>query len=160
MTSDHLHLILNHLPVLGIPFGFILLIIGILKTEHVLKQAGFMVLFFASIAAMPVYFSGESTEEDPQAQLPLDAGAHDRLEQHEDFAKPYLLLSLGLGLLSGYAFVSLKKNKPEALWLRYATLGLALGLSVYGTIIANSGGKIRRPHWETNSPSAQPADED
>lgn len=160
MNSDHLHLILNHLPVLGIPFGLVLLIIGSFKAELVLKQAGFIVLFLAAMAAMPVYFSGESTEEDPRTQLPLDAGAHDRVEHHEDFAKPYLLLSLGLALLSGYAFVTLKKNKPEALWLRYAVIGLAFGLSIYGTIVANSGGKIRRPHWETSSPSAQPADED
>lgn len=39
MSATHLHLVLNHVPILGIPFGIALLLMGVLRHSEELKRA-------------------------------------------------------------------------------------------------------------------------
>ena len=57
--NAHWHLIVNHLPVLGVPFGAGLLGIGLLFGRTTLQRAGLAVLVLAGLAAVGVALSRE-----------------------------------------------------------------------------------------------------
>ena len=62
MSNAHWHLILNHLPVLGVPFGAVLLGLGLLRGTMALQRAGLAVLVLAGLAAGVAYLTGEPAE--------------------------------------------------------------------------------------------------
>ena len=49
MNGAHLHLILTHVPVLGVAFGTVLLGFGLLRNNRVIQQTGLAVLVFAGL---------------------------------------------------------------------------------------------------------------
>jgi len=67
MNLAHLHLVLNHLPVLGTGFGLALLIFGLWRRSDELKKTALGVLVLVALAAVPVYLTGEPAEELVQA---------------------------------------------------------------------------------------------
>ena len=62
MDQAHLHLILNHFPILGPLFGTVLLLIGTLKNNKVIQKAGLMSIAVIALITIPAYFTGEAAE--------------------------------------------------------------------------------------------------
>ena len=62
MNQVHLHLLMNHLPILGVPFGLLLLCAGMLRQSDELKKAALLTFVVAALLAVPVYFTGEPAE--------------------------------------------------------------------------------------------------
>ncbi len=67
MNLAHLHLFLDHLPVLGTGFGPALLIFGLGRPSVELKKTALGVLALVASAAVPVYLAGEPAEEPVEA---------------------------------------------------------------------------------------------
>ena len=63
MNGAHLHLVLTHLPVLGIAFATILLALGWYRKSRALQQAALSALVIGAIAAGAAYWTGEGAEE-------------------------------------------------------------------------------------------------
>ena len=63
MNAAHLHLATNHIPVVGVGLGFLLLVAGMIgKNEGWVKAAWFLFVL-AALGAMPAFFSGDGAEE-------------------------------------------------------------------------------------------------
>ena len=76
MSSEHLHLILNHLPVSGILFGCILLGFGLaLKSDSIIDVSLFTFIA-VSIVLVPVYFTGTIAEDSVDVMKKELARAH------------------------------------------------------------------------------------
>lgn len=60
MTAAHIHLLLNHIPILGVLFG-LLLLYGTIKKTREIKKANLVTFIVAAILTVPVFFSGVST---------------------------------------------------------------------------------------------------
>ncbi len=94
MNATHLHLLLNHLPVLGTLFGLGLLLFGIWRKSTELKKTSLGVLVLVALAAVPVYLTGEpagdAVESLPGVSKPI-------MEQHEEAAGFAFTGSLALG---------------------------------------------------------------
>lgn len=63
MNAPHLHLLLNHVPVLGSAFGLGLLAFALWRKSDELKKTAFGVFVIAALLAVPGYLSGEPAEE-------------------------------------------------------------------------------------------------
>jgi hypothetical protein len=63
MNWAHIHLSLNHLPVVGIIFGVLLLLLALLRKSEELKRVSLGVFVLTALLALPVYFTGEPAEE-------------------------------------------------------------------------------------------------
>ena len=141
MNLVHLHLLMNHLPVLGVPFGLILLCAGMLRRSDELKKAALLVFVVASLLLVPVYFTGEPAEEGVEN---LPGVTETYIERHEDLALFSLISAALLGVISLVGLGALVRGHKS---LSAPTLPLVLTLAVISTLslglTASAGGEIR-----------------
>jgi uncharacterized membrane protein len=109
MNTAHLHLLLNHFPVIGTLMGSGLLLWGILKKQDNIKSAAAVLLALMAIIAIPVYLTGEPAEE---AVEKLPGVSEAMTELHEEAATLAIWLMEITGAVSLIAFaLALQKRK-------------------------------------------------
>lgn len=143
MNAAHLHLVINHFPVIGTAITLFLLVIGFIKRSDDVKKAAMLVLILTSLVTIPVYVSGDGAQE-------MIEGAYDDvdeqyIDEHEDFAL-YSFIAMdiagALALLSVFLY-----RKPKELPNSFAALMFGLLMIVNGMMAytSNLGGKIHHP---------------
>lgn len=147
MNAAHVHLLFNHLPIVGGIIGTLILIAGfLLKNNSVVKQTALGVFIFSAITALPAFFSGEGAEEVVESIAGI---SHNTIETHEDIGKLFLILIIGLGVLSAVTlFATLRKHQASRL-LYIVVLVVGLAGCVVAQRVGTSGGEIR--HTEIGS---------
>ena len=63
MDAAHLHLMLNHIPVLGTAFGMALIAWALFRKSEELKRVSLGVFVIIALLAVPAYLTGEPAEE-------------------------------------------------------------------------------------------------
>ena len=151
MTQAHLHLILNHLPILGTIFGLILLIVGLLKKQKVIQSTGLFTLVIASLLIFPAFYTGEAAEH---ATERIVGSSHDMLEEHEELGEKAIWASGALGVLSLALIVVARKN-PEKDYTKmtWMVVGYAAIVVFLLFLVGSHGGKIRRPELRGEVPT-------
>jgi uncharacterized membrane protein len=153
--------VLNHLPVLGVLFGTILLAVGLWRRNDTIRRTSLVVLLLTGAAAGAVYLTGEPAEE----LIENAAGVSEkRIESHEDAAA---VATSGAALLGVATLVLIWRSRrtgsmPSTLLL--ATFGLAVLTTVLMAWTANLGGQIRHSEISTagvtSTEAATPGDAD
>ncbi|GMU54212.1 MAG: hypothetical protein AMXMBFR33_33580 [Candidatus Xenobia bacterium] len=147
MNPTHLHLMLNHVPILVVPLAVGLLAAGILVSSRDLKKAALVLFVLAGLVIWPVYLTGEPAEETVE-NLP---GVSESLtEQHEDAAKLALIFVeiLAVGALGGLILSRMNDvNKVIAAPL----LGLGLVATLSMGWVGYLGGQIRHTEVRSNA---------
>lgn len=141
MNLAHIHLILNHIPVVGIPVALAFLGHGVYLKNPSSRRFALLVLVAVSAVVLPVFFTGEPAEELVEH---LPGVVESVIETHEDASVFSLWLTLGAGTaaLAALWFQSDAK-KSRALNFGVMTLSILAVLSLLYT--ASLGGQIRRP---------------
>lgn len=142
MNSTEIHLALNHIPVLGSFFAFILLAFGIGMKKDILKKAGLIVMIIAGLTAIPVDKSGENAEHIVEEYPGV---SHDQIHEHEEMAESAIPLSIACSIFAALALYFNVKEHPRARISALLVLILALTNFIMMAQVANEGGKIRRP---------------
>jgi hypothetical protein len=62
-NGAQLHLLTNHLPVVGSLFATLVLLSGLLFKNSSVRRTGLALLAFAALTTLPAYYSGEPAEE-------------------------------------------------------------------------------------------------
>jgi hypothetical protein len=155
MNGAHVHLVLNHVPVLGTLFCVLALGVALLKKSDEVARAALFGLVLVALLTLPAYFSGEKAE-DIVRRLP--EVSTEIMEEHEEAALPALLTIEAAGVLALAALFVGRGGRPQARW---AVLG-ALGLGVVGLGLAgrasNLGGQVH--HSEVRPEGAGAAEGD
>ena len=88
MSLAHLHLLLNHFPIIGTAVGLGLFVASFATKSDELKEAGLVVLAAVALLALPAFFSGIGAQgaisKDPTVSSAL-------IERHEGAATLALL---------------------------------------------------------------------
>jgi hypothetical protein len=84
MDQTHVHLLLNHVAILGAIFSLVLLMAGAVFVQPVLKKAALIGMVFSALVAVPVFLTGEEAEESVE-KLPgvTEAAIHEHEEAGE-----------------------------------------------------------------------------
>ena len=143
-----IHLFLNHLPVLGSLFGFALLAAGLWRKSEELKKAALVLLVVCGAIAIPVYLTGEPSEEIVEDLPGVSEGY---IEEHEESALITLIGIEATALVSllGLILARNKGNASAAITSLCFILALAVSLSVAWT--AHLGGQIRHTEIRSNA---------
>jgi uncharacterized membrane protein len=138
MNWAHLHLLSNHIPVLGTVFGLLLLTWGMVRRNESIQRAALATFLVAALVAIPVFFTGEPAED---AVEHLAGTAEAAIETHEDAALLSLISVELLGVIAVLSFIRRRAN-PSRFVTRSA---LVLSIVTAGLMArtANLGGKIR-----------------
>ena len=150
MNWAHVHIAINHAPVIGIIFGFLLLLYAMMKKNEELKRISLVIFVIIALIAIPVYFTGGGAEEVVEH---LPGVAESIIKQHKEsaFSTFVMVEVLGLLTLGGLFLYRRPKNFAE----RFVVLSLILSIIVGGLMArtANLGGQIR--HTEIRSESTR-----
>ena len=141
MSDAHWHLIVSHLPVLGVPFGATLLAAGLWWKNVTLQRTALIVLLLAGLAAGVAFLTGEPAEH----MLENMAGRPESLiESHEEAA---LAATIATGVLAFFAAAALWLLRRGAFGRGWGlgTMVLAIGVSLALAWVATLGGRISHP---------------
>lgn len=140
MNATHIHLLINHVAVIGSFFGMVVLILALRSNSKSTFQAAYMLLIIAAISAGIAYATGEGAEETVEGI----AGVSERsIEQHEESAAYALASFIGLGVLA-ITGIYMSSTKEE-LQTKWGMFMLVLCLVSFGIVARTAflGGKIR-----------------
>lgn len=143
MNGAHLHLLVNHLPVIGSLFAILLLVWSLARKNTDIARAALGLFVIAAITGLAAYFTGEPAEHMAEE---IAGVSKDAIHAHEESAELATVLLGGYGVFALGALVYLRKRSMEfphklvalALLLSFVPAG-AMGLTT------NQGGKIRHP---------------
>lgn len=148
MNQTHIHLLINHLPIIGSLLGGFVLALALWTKSNQTKIAAYYLFIISSIGAIIAYLTGEAAEE---AVEDLQGISKTMLDQHEDAAIFALVALILLGVISLVGlFLTIKKS---SFIKRIAVVTFFISLLSF-IIIARTGylgGQIR--HTEINSES-------
>ena len=151
MDVLHLHLLLNHVPVIGIPIGAALLAWGLMRAQRAVQRAGLAVLLMMALAAVPVFFTGEPAEERVE-HLPGVASA--MIERHESAGEQAMIAAQLVWIAAAAALFMSRRQRPLA---RPAGLAVLVIATVAAGVMARAGylgGQIRHTELGTAAPAA------
>ena len=146
MNNAHLHLVVNHLPIIFPIVGVIILLIAIFTKSDVSKRNAYIVFILGAVASVAAMATGEGAED---AIENIQGVSENLMHRHEEAAEIFAGMSyfLGavslLGFLTSYRNFSLDKLMP-------VTILIVAGVSLYFAQEAGrTGGEIR--HTEIRS---------
>ena len=154
MSLTHLHLILNHIPVVGTFCGLGLLAFALWRDSEDIKRAALGVLVMAALVAIPAYLTGEPAEDGVKG---LPGVAKAVIEQHEAAAGVALGGVLALGALALVGLIWFRGKRLLPAWFGGITLAGALIVSGLMAWAASLGGEVR--HTEIRSGAATSPDQ-
>lgn len=155
MNLAHLHLLLNHVPVIGIPLGLLLLAWGMVRRSDDLLRGGLLLLVITGFAAIPAYFTGEPAE-DVVEHLPGVAAS--LVEAHEEAATAAAVAAAVLGVLAAVALYVGRGRRAMGRPTSIAALCLAIVATALVGWAAHLGGQIHHPEARGGAATAQTAE--
>lgn len=151
MSEAHWHLIVNHLPVLGVPFGAALLSLGLLRGQVALQRAGLGVLVLGGLAAGIAYLTGEPAEHALEALGAMGPRPESLIEAHEEAALAATVMTGLLAVVAGFGLWRLQRGAIARGWMAGA-LTLALAATLALGWVATLGGRISHPEIRPTAP--------
>lgn len=140
MNQTHIHLLLNHVAILGSVFSIVLLLAGMVLKSDVLKKTAMVGFVIAALVAIPVFLTGEPAEESVEN---IAGTVKATIEEHEESAEISIWLVEFMGAVSLLTFFLTKKsnaiNKGLLSFLLLLSIVAAGSISYTGYL----GGKIR-----------------
>ena len=150
MNLAHVHLLLNHVPTVGVGIGLALLALSLVAGSHDdLKRASLILLFVVAILTIPAFFSGKAAEavlhgpgDEPAFPPGVLPGA---IQRHEDAA---LIAFTLMEITGGFAWLALWQWRGRARLPRWnLSVVLLLSIVTFGLMAraATIGGDINHP---------------
>lgn len=155
MNETHIHLLINHLPIVGSILGGLVLGYAIWTKNVQTSIAAYNVLILSSVGAIIAYTTGEGAEE---AIENIQGISKNALDEHEDFAivSLYGLIATGFSALVGL-FTAWKKS-PLARVMTIVTL--CISLIAFGLVGRTGylGGQIRHTELSNGQTIQSPSE--
>ncbi len=139
MNAAQIHLALNHAPLFLSLIGGGILLLGMIKKNESFKNLSLYFLIAAAVFTIPVFLTGEGTEELVENLPGVNETA---IEEHEEMAKISLII---ISIMGGLALIGLfirnKASMTRVLFSGLVLLSLASFVTMAQT--AHLGGLIR-----------------
>jgi len=156
LSPAHLHLVLNHIPVLGtMLFAPLVLVWGLLRRSRDVTQIGLLLAVLLAATTIPIYLTGEPAEEQVENQPWFDER---RVEAHEERAEAGLIAVLVTGAAALAGLWLARGGRP---YRRDVSIAVLVGLIVSASLFALAaldGGQIRHDEIRPTAGMAAPPD--
>lgn len=140
----HVHIIINHAPIIGVPLVSLLLLISLWSRELFMIRACLLMLILIGLAGGLVYYSGLQAELFAHSQTWKEEEGI--IHAHGRFAK-YGLIALAVSALSSLWSLSRLQNKDGSVNKPPVLITLLTGVAAAAVLAwtANLGGMINHP---------------
>ena len=146
MNWAHVHLMINHFPVVGVFGVTALFIYSLVRKSEEVRSVCFGLFVLLALITLAVFFTGRAAE-DTVKKLPGVTEAY--IDRHEEMAEFALVFmeTLGLAALAGLLFLRASGAIPK--WIVVIVLLVSLVTAAVVGLTANLGGQIRHTEiWE------------
>lgn len=148
MNDAHLHMIVNHFPIIGTIFGLGILISGMILKNNSVKNTAYVLFIVAAIFAAFSMGTGEGAEELVED---MPTVGKQIIHEHEEMAEKLAVVLYVLGIISlGGLILSYLKN-AKATMLSYVALVVAIVGVFFAQQTGTSGGEIRHTEIRPNA---------
>jgi uncharacterized membrane protein len=148
MNDAHLHMVVNHFPIIGTILGLGILVAGIIFKNNAVKSTAYGLFVVAAVFAAFSMGTGEGAEEIAEK---LPSVTDQVIHEHEEMAEKLALVLYALGLVSLIGLYLNFKNHAKANLISY----LVVVISVVGVFLAQqtgtTGGEIRHTEIRANA---------
>lgn len=151
MNDAHLHILVNHFPIIGTIIGLGILITGLVLRNDILKNTAYILFIIAAIFGFLSMYTGEGAEalvED------MPTVGKEIIHEHEEIAEKFVFVMYATAVFSILSLIaSIKKHKLAKI-VSIITLVLAIVAAVLAKNVATSGGEVR--HTEIREAGENP----
>jgi uncharacterized membrane protein len=148
MNDAHLHLVVNHFPIIGTIFGLGILISGMILKNNSVKNTAYVLFIVAAIFAAFSMGTGEGAEELVED---MPTVGKQIIHEHEEMAEKLALVLYVLGVISlGGLFLNYKKHAKAKL-VSYAAVVIAVAGVFLAKETGTTGGEIRHTEIRPNA---------
>jgi uncharacterized membrane protein len=140
MNTTHLHLLLNHFPIIGTLIGSGLLLWGLIRKQNNLKVTAAFVLLVMALIAIPVYLTGGPAEESTE-KLPGVSEAMVELHEEAAIIAIWLIGITGVLSLAALLFSWQKRKATNTVFVFVFAISLVCFAAMART--GYYGGQIR-----------------
>lgn len=140
MNDAHLHLVVNHFPIIGLFFGLGIVLTGLILKNKSVINTGYVLLVIAAIFGFFSMATGEGAEELVEDMPNI---GHHIIHEHEEMAEKLAIALYTLGLLSIYGFYLNVKNHTRAQLVSIITLVIGIVGVFLAVKTGTSGGEVR-----------------
>lgn len=151
MNDAHLHMVVNHFPIIGSILGLGILITGMILKNNTIKNTAYVLFVVGAIFAFFSMATGDGAEK-----LVEDMPTVGRkiIHDHEEIAEKLAIVLYLLGIVSLTGLYFNYKNNPNAKLISYLAMVVAFVGVFLATETGTSGGEIR--HTEIRKTSNEP----
>lgn len=139
MNDAHFHLVVNHLPIVGVLIGFLVLLTGLILKKPQIKNTALGIFIFSAITTIAAFLTGEGAEEIVEN---LPRISETLIHEHEEYAELFQTIMLILG---GVSLITLFLEYKKLQFSKYGfVLILLLSMVSIGVAkyVGTSGGEI------------------
>lgn len=142
MNPTHIHLLLNHFPIIGTLIGSAILLYSMVKKQNTGKNIGAFIILIMAIIAIPVMLTGDPAEDSIEH---LSGISKTLIHDHEEAAEKAFWLMEITGILSLLALVLYKIK--SALVSKAFLIAMVFSIITFFAMAWTGylGGKIRHP---------------
>ena len=136
------HLLLNHIPIVGVPFSLVLLLFGLWRKNLEIQRASMGAIVLIGLLTIPAFKSGDNAEEIVEEYAGI---SHTMIEEHEEFGEKAFWFLEGLAIISLAGLVYFRSPRKTPTWF---SVVIALGLIIGSGMMARTGhlgGLINHP---------------
>jgi hypothetical protein len=154
VNPAHLHLMLNHLPVIGVPLVGALLACGLFRRSRELYRTALVAAVVVAAFTYPVFLTGEPAEDRVEDTA---WASKDLIHEHEERAEAALIAVLVTGGIAAFGLWQSRGGREGSRLIGGLTLaGLAVGAGLLAWT-ALAGGPIRHDEIRAGNVTAAPA---
>lgn len=139
MNAVHFHLVVNHLPIVGVLIGFLVLLTGYIIKSTEVKTTSLGIFIFSALATIAAIYTGEAAEDIVEN---LSGVSETLIHAHEEKAELFYTMMLILG---GASLLTLFFQFKKFLFVKYGFMVvvlLSISNIVISTFVGTSGGEI------------------
>jgi uncharacterized membrane protein len=140
MNWAHIHLAINHLPIILVPVGLALLVFAIFRRSEDLTSTSLGILVIAALFGVGVFLTGAPAEGVVEG---LPQVSKEAIEAHEEAAIIAAVATGLAGLLALGVLVAGSGKRQVPSWMLIATLGASVASAALLARAANLGAYIR-----------------
>ncbi len=141
MNAAYIHLTLNHFPPIVAISATLILIIGAIWRSDPFIRAGFVLMVFAGLMAIPTFLSGDGAADLVKNMPGVDAQAISPHDESANVTVTVMVIAGGIELIVLWLF----RRRELARWTIVLGIVLAVIASAASTYTAMLGGRIHHP---------------
>ncbi len=148
MNDAHLHMVVNHFPIIGTIFGLGILVAGLFLKNNIIKNTAYILFAIAAIFAFASMNTGEGAEEIVEDFPNIGKQI---IHEHEELAEKFAIVMYVLGIASLLGLYLNLKNNAKAKLMSFLVLTVAIVGVILSKAVGTSGGEIRHTEIRENS---------